>query len=53
MFCQIIQAMLTPVPEYDPAVIEAVEAWLNVLGWYQNFLHEEWGFRGLDVIVGK
>ena len=53
MFCQIVQVMLTPVPEYDPAVVEAVEAWLNFLGWYQNLLHRACEFLGSNVIVGK
>lgn len=32
MFRQIIQVMLIGGPEYDPGIIEDLEAWLNVFG---------------------
>ena len=50
---QIIQVMLIPVPEYDPGIIEDLEAWLNVLGWYHNSLHKAWELLGVNVVVGK
>ena len=52
MFCQVIQVMLIGVPEYDPGIVDDVEAGLNGLGGYQKFLHRACEVLGVNVVVG-
>lgn len=51
MFCQIIQVMLIGVPEYNPALVEDVKAWLNFLGGYSDLFHKAWELLGVSMVT--